>query len=389
MFGRRLNAMVLLALSGVTLQAAEKVVIGYVFAENKPLVGGEIAAEKMTHINYAFANIKDGRMVEGFKDDAANFRVLTGLKARNPRLKVLVSVGGWTWSGNFSDMALTRASRKRFIDSAVGFLSRYELDGLDIGWEYPGQKGLNNTYRPEDRENSTALLAELRTALDTAGKKAGKRYLLTMATEASDEWLEHTEMAKAQGSLDFVNLMAYDQFGADEDAITGHHAPLFTSPANPKGNSAATSIEHFVAAGVPPGKLVLGVPFYGKAWGNVPATEHGLYQPGGPLKGKLDTSFDAIKRDLENKNGFARQWDDVSKASYLYNADRKIFITYEDERSVREKARFVMDRGLGGIMFWEYSEDPENQLLDAINGELRATSRAQRIPPSSQSPGPH
>jgi chitinase len=210
-----------------------------------------------------------------------------------------------------------------------------------------------------------------------------------MATEASDEWLEHTEMAKAQGSLDFVNLMAYDQFGADEDAITGHHAPLFTSPANPKGNSAATSIEHFVAAGVPPGKLVLGVPFYGKAWGNVPATEHGLYQPGGPLKRKLDTSFDAIKRDLENKNGFARQWDDVSKAAYLYNADRKIFITYEDERSVREKARFVMDRGLGGIMFWEYSEDPENQLLDAINGELRATSRAQRIPPSSQSPGPH
>ncbi len=178
MFGRRLNAMVLLALSGVTLQAAEKVVIGYVFAENKPLVGGEIAAEKMTHINYAFANIKDGRMVEGFKDDAANLEVLTGLKARNPRLKVLVSVGGWTWSGNFSDMALTRASRKRFIDSAVGFVNRYQLDGLDIDWEYPGQKGLNNTYRPEDRENSTALLAELRTALDTAGKKAGKRYLL-------------------------------------------------------------------------------------------------------------------------------------------------------------------------------------------------------------------
>jgi chitinase len=367
----RRRLLCLMALFGPTLApafSAEKVVIGYVFARDQALVGSEIAAEKLTHINYAFANIKDGEMVEGFAADAANFAVLKGLKTRNPRLKVLVSVGGWTWSGNFSDMALTRKSRKRFIASAVAFLKRYELDGLDIDWEYPGQKGLNNTYRPEDRENSTALLAELRAAFD----KAGKRYLLTMATEASDEWLEHTEMGKAQVSLDFVNLMAYDQFGAEEDAITGHHAPLFTSPANPKGNSAATSIEHYIAAGVPARKLVLGVPFYGKAWGNVPATEHGLYQPGGRLQAKLDTSFGAISGELENQKGFARQWDDVSKAAYLYNADRKIFITYEDERSVREKARFVMDRGLGGIMFWEYSEDPENKLLDAINGEFRA-----------------
>jgi chitinase len=145
---------------------------------------------------------------------------------------------------------------------------------------------------------------------------------------------------------------------------------LFTSPANPKHNSAATSIDHFIAAGVPPRKLVLGVPFYGKAWGNVPATEHGLYQRGGPTEAKLETSFGAISRDLENKNGFVRQWDDASKAAYLYNADRKIFITYEDEQSVHEKARFVMDRGLGGIMFWEYSEDPDNKLLDAIDGVL-------------------
>ena len=248
---------------------SEKVVIGYVFAQDKPLDGSRIAADKLTHINYAFANIRDGQMVEGFQDDPGNYRVLRALKARNPKLKVLVSVGGWTWSGNFSDMALTPQSRKRFIDSAVAFLKRYDLDGLDIDWEYPAQKGMNNTYRPEDRENSTALLAETRAALDEAGKAAGNRYLLTMATQAADEWLEHTEMAKAQAFLDYINLMAYDQFGADSDATTGHHAPLFTSPANPKQNSAATSIDHYIAAGVPASKLVLGVPFYGKAWGNV------------------------------------------------------------------------------------------------------------------------
>lgn len=348
----------------------EKAVIGYVFARDKPLVVGEIAAEKLTHINYAFANIRDGEMVEGFKDDPGNFRVLNGLKARNPNLKVLVSVGGWTWSGNFSDVALTVQSRTRFIVSAVAFLRRYQLDGLDIDWEYPGQKGMNNTYRAEDRENSTALLAELRAALDQAGKSAGKRYLLTMATEAGDEWLVHTEMAKAQAYLDFVNLMAYDQFGADSDAIAGHHAPLFTTPANPKHNSAATSISHYIAAGVPARKLVLGVPFYGKAWGQVGATEHGLYQPGGPPTTRLETSFRAIHQELENKDGFVRVWDDIAKAPFLYNAERRIFITYEDEESVRAKARYVIDRGLGGIMFWEYSEDPDGLLLDAINSQF-------------------
>ncbi len=363
----------LLAAASTNLGAppAQKVVIGYVFARDKPLVGSEIAAEKLTHINYAFANVRDGVIVEGFKDDATNFQVLTGLKARNPNLKLLVSVGGWTWSGNFSDMALTPQSRKRFIDSAVAFLRRYHLDGLDIDWEYPGQKGLNNTFRPEDRENSTALLAEMRAALDQAGKADGKRYLLTMATQAADEWLVHTEMGKAQAYLDFINLMAYDQFGADSDSTTGHHAPLFTSPANPKHDSAANSISHYIAAGVPARKLVLGVPFYGKAWGDVSAAGHGLYQPGGPAKTRLDTSFAAIHQNLENKNGFVREWDDTSKAAYLYNADRRIFITYEDEESIRAKARFVNDRGLAGIMFWEYSEDPQNQLLDAINAELR------------------
>ena len=348
-----------------------KVVIGYVFPQEKVLAPTDIAAEKLTHINYAFANIQDGVMVEGFAHDAANFAVLNGLKARNPNLKVLVSVGGWSWSGRFSDMALTADSRKRFIDSAVAFLKRYQLDGLDIDWEYPGQIGMNNKFRPEDRENSTALLRELRAALDQAAGPGGKRYLLTMATEASDDWLVHTEMSKAQAYLDYVNLMAYDQFGADSDKVAGHHAPLFTSPANPKHDSAATSISHYIAAGVPARKIVLGVPFYGKAWGNVRPVNGGLYQAGGPAKPHLQTSFRAIREQLENKNGFVRQWDDASKAAYLYNADQKIFITYEDEQSVRAKASFVVDRGLAGIMFWEYSEDPGNALLDAINEEFK------------------
>src|SRR5436305_11547357 len=150
-------------------QPPNKAIIGYIYSPNRPIVASDIAAEKLTHINYAFANIKDGLMVEGYAGDPENFKTLNNLKERSPKLKILVSVGGWTWTGEFSDMVLTPQSRTRFIDSAVAFLARHRLDGLDVDWEYPGQRGLNNTNRPEDKVNCTAFLTEMRAALDKAG----------------------------------------------------------------------------------------------------------------------------------------------------------------------------------------------------------------------------
>ena len=350
---------------------ASKAIIGYVFPQNRVLAPGEVAAEKLTHINYAFANIQNGEMVEGFAHDTENYRVLNGLKAKNPNLKVLVSVGGWTWSGGFSDVALTAKSRKKFIDSAVAFLGRHNLDGLDIDWEYPAQAGYGNVNRPEDRENCTALLAEARAALDKAGAQAGKRLLLTMATQAADVWLEHTEMDKAQAYLDYVNLMAYDQFEASSSPITGHHAPLFTSPANPKADSAATSISHYLAAGVPAAKIVLGVPFYGHAWGEVGPTNDGLYQPGKQPTARVYASFDDIEKNLDGKNGFIRYWDDISKAPFLYHPQSRLWVSYEDEQSMRAKTKYVVDRGLGGMMFWQYTEDSGGVLLGAMNKGVR------------------
>jgi chitinase len=346
---------------------ADKVVIAYVFVGDRVIDPASVPAEKLTHINYAFANIANGRVVEGFAHDAENYAALTSLRQRNPRLKVLVSVGGWTWSGGFSDVALTPASRRAFAESAVAFVKRYDLDGFDVDWEYPGQKGLDNVYRPEDRENYTALLADLRAALDVAGKSDGRHYVLTSATQAADEWLAHTEMGKVQASLDYVNLMAYDMFEESSDTITGHHAPLFTNPANPKRSSAATMIDHYIAAGDPAHKLVLGVPFYGHAWGHVPAAEHGLYQSGRRPDARIRASYGAIRDSLENANGFVRYWDDRSAAPFLYNADRQIFISYEDTQSIRAKGRYVIEHGLAGMMFWELGGDPKGELVDAMN----------------------
>ena len=102
--------------------APSPVIVAYVFPMDNPLLPGNIAAQKLTRINYAFANIKDGRIVDGYAHDDRNLAFLVALKQQNPSLTVLVSVGGWLWSGSFSDMALTKQSRTNFISSVVDFV---------------------------------------------------------------------------------------------------------------------------------------------------------------------------------------------------------------------------------------------------------------------------
>ena len=153
-------------------------IIGYVFPQDAVLNPTDIMAEELTRINYAFANVKGGQVVEGFSHDRENFAVLNGLKMRNPDLKILVSVGGWTWSGAFSDASLTKESRKTFIESAVAFVAKYNLDGLDIDWEYPGLIGNGNVFCQEDKQNYTALLKELRQAFNREGGRLQRRLYL-------------------------------------------------------------------------------------------------------------------------------------------------------------------------------------------------------------------
>jgi chitinase len=354
-------------------------VVGYVFAKDAALQPGQIDPNRLTRINYAFANIAHGQMVPGYAKDAENFATLTALRKQNPKLKVLVSVGGWLWSTNFSEIALTPESRKIFIDSAMDFLSRYNLDGLDVDWEYPGMEGAGHPFRPEDKQNFTALLKELRIRFDPETKRSGRRLYLTIAAGASTEYLEHTEMSKVQIYVDSVNLMAYDFVNPASDPMTSHDAPLYADPDSPQPVSADAMVRAFRNAGVPAAKIYLGIPFYGRFWTGVPDRNHGLFQPGKPTANNW-ASYQVIATTMLGNGhpdqGFVRYWDPKAAAAWLYNSDKGIFVTYEDSESITAKCNYVLSHELGGVMFWEYASDPSGALLDAVRHALQSRSHA-------------
>jgi chitinase len=340
-------------------------IIAYIFPRDRALQPGDVAAGKLTRINYAFANIQDGRIVTGSPVDEANFATLVGLKQQNPSLQVLISVGGWTWSGNFSDMVLTRQSRRRFIDSVVEFVERYKLDGLDVDWEYPGMTGNGNRFRPEDKRNYTLVLKELRARFNVEQRKLGRPLLLSVAAGSSTEFIAHTELGRVQRYLDTVNLMAYDYYEPGSDKISGNHAPLYADPADPKRASADQSVQGFERAGVPPRKLVLGVPFYGHVWGDVPPADHGLFQPGVAVPNAF-ANYGNIVTSMLNQ-GFTRYWDVAASVPYLYSEQKREFVSYEDTESLALKCAYIRQKGLGGVMFWDYTGDPSGALLNTIN----------------------
>jgi len=343
-------------------------VIAYVAGWSMPPA---IPAEQLTHVNFAFARIDAGGRV-AFEDPRfeSGLASLVALKRENPKLNVLVSVGGWEAEG-FSDAALTDESRAIFAESAVAMLRRHRLDGIDLDWEYPGQGVAGIRYRAEDKRNFTSLLQAVRAALDAASaedrRDAANHYLLTIAS-ADREYFDHTEMDELHVHLDWINVMTYDFFNS-LTRTTGHHAGLYPSEfAAPTDRNADASIRQHLAAGIPPEKLVLGVAFYGRRFEGVEPQHDGLNRPYGHYGG--DHSYAELVESYINRNGYLRQWDEGARAPFLWNSARRTFISYDDPQSIRIKAGYVRELDLGGVMFWELSQDREGELLEAVREGL-------------------
>jgi chitinase len=337
--------------------------------------------DKLTHIIFSFTEVIGNEMK--FQDDSLGLMLkkLVEQRKKHPHLKVMIACGGWGGSGGFSEMARTPENRKQFVASTVKFIKEYKLDGLDIDWEYPGMTGIGNPYIPEDKENFTALMCELREGLN----EISEHQVLTFAAAGWEEFFNHIELDKVMQCLNYINVMSYDLAGGS-DPFTSHHTNLgWIRMENIEGTPAALKmieegdstkpfstekiVSFLIDKGVNPGQIVIGSNFSGRAWQGVPPENNGLYQLNrGRWRGRA--GYARIREEMEDKNGFIRYWDSIAKAPYLYSAKDSVFITYDDTMSVRLKTKYAAENGLGGIMFWQLGADaPVDGLVDAIHAE--------------------
>ena len=368
--------------SAVDETAGDKIVGYYVSwaAYARRYTPRSVNPARFTHLIYAFAKIEKGELTSGDSTvDAENFAELQVLRQRNSRLQILVAVGGWDGSADFSDVAASDFLRQRFAGSAVAFLRRHNFDGIDIDWEYPVAGGKDgNTHRSADKDNFTRLLEALRNALDAAGREDGRRYLLTMAAGASADAVGNLNLEAVSMLVDWVGLMSYDFSGAWSKR-TGHNAPLATDPNDPTPgaalNTVSAAVARYLAAGVPKRKLLLGLPLYGRVWSGCDSRNNGEYQIcDGPAKGTWEDGvldYQDIAHNYVTNPGFTRNINHAAMAPFLFQASSGRFISYDDEESFHCKIAFLKDNGLAGVMLWEISADREGTLVDLVANELR------------------
>lgn len=315
------------------------------------------------------------------------FGVLYELRKANPNLHLDLSVGGWTLSEGFPWMASDPARRKAFVDSIVHFLERFEFDGIDIDWEYPGSDGaVPGMSRPDDAETYLQLIKDLRAGMDWLTKKTGKKYRLSSAVPATTGKMDKIDWLNVGKYLDRLYVMTYDLTGAWERNIS-HHTPLYDNPnanGSSTGASASTAMLYMQNHGVPANKLMIGVANYHRSKAMIPGdiTEYtngltgnttfgdpnatgadfilGIAGIGsweaGVLEG-YDMYQNFLDKYLHPKNGYKIYTDKLANADFLVQDTIGSFISIETPRTAALKAQYAKDNGLAGIFFWQIEQD--------------------------------
>ncbi|MFF7727344.1 glycosyl hydrolase family 18 protein [Streptomyces sp. NPDC008001] len=407
------------------------------------------AAAKLTHINYSFSNIHPtdltclngvtkattpnpqdpsqgdgagdswadyekgfgaGESVDGVGDTwdqplAGNFNQLKKLKAKHPNLKINMSIGGWTYSKYFSDVAKTDASRQKFVRSCIDMYIKGNLpvtngrggtgaaagifDGFDIDWEWPGSEGhAGNHVSKDDKANNTLLFAEFRRQLDALSATTGKHYLLTAFTPADPAKIDAGwDITTKDGTpsvfdyMDFANVQGYDFHGSGSDNSwepnrTGHQGNLYQDAKDPYATkfSVDKTVQTYLDAGVDPKKVVLGLAFYGRGWQQVAdGGEHGVWQTAnGAAPGQFPEEAGTRGYDnlIASVAGLTVYHDEQSVATYGYTGNGGQWWTFDDAWSIGKKTAWLKPKGLGGVMIWEMSGD-SGTLMTAVDNGLR------------------
>lgn len=275
---------------------------------------------------------------------------------RKHGIRCVISIAGG--KENFSKACYSNMTK--VVNGIVNLIREYNLDGVDIDWEYPDTS--------QDTKNFTQLVTQLRQKLDTLADGNGSSYLVTAAIPGNNAY-SNFELSKLNEVLDYVNIMSYDMHSAGR---TTHLCPLFSGSDGGMYNI-KEGVAKFVAAGLDKNKIIIGSAYYGKSYTITGTVASNAKYPGLNVAGSLyglqydsgTITYQYISDYILTDSDYERYWDDGAKVPYLYNAKKKIFITYEDEESLIAKVEYAYQEGLG-IMFWEYGYDKNNILTDAI-----------------------
>ena len=316
----------------------------------------EETVDQLDQIIFSFLHLKENELSYDSVEDSTSLAYLTSLKQQNPNLEVLVSLGGWGGCETCSEVFSSTKGREEFAGSTKRILEDFNADGIDLDWEYPAVENFpGHPFKPEDKQNFTALVAELRETL-------GEDYEISFAAPGFDRFiLNSVEWDKVMPLVDNLNLMSYDMVSGGS-TMTGHHTGLFSIPS--QRLSADYSLKFLDSIGVPKEKIVIGAAFYARVWQDVPSINNGLSQPGKFKQSVLYKDLDAFQ---EQNPGFKKYYDTIAQAPYLYNEEKGLFATFDDSVSIEMKTEYALRNGLGGIMFWQLSGDKsEDGLLDII-----------------------
>lgn len=353
----------------------DKQVVGYYpnwqwYRRNQLVKPTTIQYQKYTIINYGFFNpTSSGTIIQ--TDSWADENILLGptiwwpvvthdstqslpYLAHQAGVKVLPSIGGWTLSNNFPSIAADPVKRQTFTQSCVSLIQTYNFDGIDLDWEYPGFAEHNGS--PADFANFPLLLQQLRCALDTLSIFTGEEYIITSCFGASRERMEDIDWAAVLPLVDMINLMSYDYHGA-WDSISNFNSPLY-SPA--QGDSEMCFAESFEILtqefNVPPSKINMGLPFYGKALANCTQL-YGTHTGYDNATFGLDEGQPHYYTILNAMPSFTYHWDNGVKCPYLLGNSINTFVTYDDTLSIGYKAQYAKDHGAKGVIIWEITGD--------------------------------
>jgi chitinase len=342
----------------------------------------QVPAGQISDLIYAFGEPNDaGVCMPPTTAQTGTFTALRALREKHPGLRLIVSIGGWDAAPQYSDIALTAQSRRKFTASCIqAFLLGQGFDGIDLDWEFPVHGGMNRS-RPQDRADATALAQELRRQLDALGGKMHRHYVLTVATPAGT-WQQggaysvsdSYDLAALAHAADWLNVMTYDMNNIFSP-VSGFNTPLNADPRDAapapqrSRDNLTSAVRYYESQGVPASKIMLGVAFYGRGFTGVSAQDAGLYSK--YTGGYAETPWKTIRAQFLTSPDWVRHWSATAQAPWLYNDSQHIFFTYDDPISLGIKADFARREHLGGMMIWVLGEDdPGNCLLHALVSHL-------------------